>query len=101
MSDRHIHEPTAASLFFTNPDFYVVVCRKCSHAVHRGHISRHLTSTHHPLPLSVARYVQSTVKQWDSIEAIMQMKSPRNCSKSIHFQYQSKAVLFRILEYIL
>lgn len=60
--------PNASEYFSTNAEFQVVICRKCEHAVQKDNITAHLTSTHHRIPRSTARYIEQSIQQWDHIE---------------------------------
>ena len=68
---------TADKLFIRLPEYQVIVCRKCQHAVRPTGIVEHLRRSNHKISAPHARLVQEAVLTWDGwVEDPQQLRFP-------------------------
>ena len=73
-----------ADQFFTQShEVPIIICKKCQFAVRPKEIIRHLQSTHHRLPLAIARQIDIEIQTWDRIEACTQWTVPTTVTEPI------------------
>lgn len=59
---------TAAELFIQLPQYSVIVCRQCQHAVRPTQVVAYLTHSPHRTTIPEGRQVQATIHEWDQID---------------------------------
>lgn len=56
--------PTPDQLFSQLPDYGVIICRRCQHAIQPTKIASHLRHTNHRIPITQAQEIQYTISTW-------------------------------------